>query len=51
MIGSFNLMGWISKTNIYDGVRGMGKGLRRGSEGIRHVRLVERRVDLSLDRR
>lgn len=30
--------------NIY------GKGLRRGSEGMGHVRLAERRVALSLDR-
>lgn len=36
--------------NICDGVRGMEKGLRRGSEGMGHVRLAERRVALSLDR-
>ena len=32
-------MGRVSKVNIYDG--GMGKGLRRGSEGMGHVRLAE----------
>ena len=44
-------MGRISKMNIYNGLRGMGKGLSGGSEEMRHVRLAERRADLPLDKR